>query len=753
MTTDALISRQIPALYNGVSQQNPTLRQASQGEAQVNMYGTVMDGLRKRPPAEHIAQITVADISAAFIHTINRDLGERYVVVVTDGDLKVYDVEDGTEKTVNFPTGKTYLDIVGGGDANVSFALDTIADYTFLVNKTVVTATQTSPTATPTNYDEFYSPPVWREQVPARYYNPGGAGSLTGTVNTFSDLPGAEDASPPSNGQIYKVVGYDENNFGGYYVKRVGGVWEEWYGIGANLGFDEDTMPHALVRLANGEFDFVPFAFTVRQYGDAETNPPPTFVGRTINGVFYWKNRLGFITDENVVFSGAGDYGNFWRNTMTTLLDSDVVDVALTTNKVSILNYALPFNDTMMLFSDQGQFSLNVRDVLTPTSVSIEQATGYEMDIGVKPVALGSEIYFVSTSGAYSRLREYFVQAEQLSLGAADITAHVQRYVPSDIFKLAGNSIEDVVFAISSKTGERNRIYVYKFFWSGDEKVQSAWSYKFFWSGDEKVQSAWSYWQMGDDDIILSIDTIEDELYVLVKRSDGTYLEKIDIDVNATTLALDWNILLDRRYEIQTEDMTYSAGQDRTTIDFPFEITEDDDMKIILTAGEGNEGKLLDPTEYVFPLGDLSSMTVPGDITALEPVGGVNYDANYTFSEQFVFDSNGSADTTGRLQMRTFTVNYRSTGFFSTEVYPYGTDFSSDEEDVVTAALDAFTGRTLGEASLITGEAAFHTGVYQFYIDGNSRDIVVKLHNNSHLPSQITSVEWEGFWTKRAKGV
>jgi len=36
---DILVSRHIPALYNGVSQQNPTLRQPSQAEGQINMYG------------------------------------------------------------------------------------------------------------------------------------------------------------------------------------------------------------------------------------------------------------------------------------------------------------------------------------------------------------------------------------------------------------------------------------------------------------------------------------------------------------------------------------------------------------------------------------------------------------------------------------------------------------------------------------------------------------------------------------------
>jgi hypothetical protein len=734
---DALVSRHIPALYNGVSQQNPTLRQPSQAEAQVNKYGTVQDGLRKRPPFAHLALVTTADWSTAHVHTINRDTSERYLVVVTDGDLKVFDADTGAEKTVTFPTGKGYLSVVGGGDAEESFSIDSIADYSFVVNKTVVTATQTSPTTTPTNYPDWYHPDIWGEPNPYRYYNSYGAGTLTGTVNTFSDLPHPEDASPPSNGDLYKVVGYDEDNFGGYYVRRTNGVWEETYGPGANLGMDETTLPHALVRKSDGTFEFAPFAWTVRQFGDATSNPPATFIGRTINGVFYWKNRLGFITDENVVLSTAGDYGNFWRNTMTTLLDSDLVDVALTTNKVSILKFAIPFNDTMMLFADQSQFSMSVRDVLTPTSVSIDEATGFEMDDSVIPVRVGSEVYFVSKAGSFSRLREYFVNSKTLATDAADITAHVPRYVPNEIISMAASDVEDALFLISEKTGYKNRIYVYKV----------------FWSGDEKQQSAWSYWEMGSNDVILSVDVIEDQVYALIKRSDGTYLEKADLDVNAETLSLGFDILLDRRYEVQPGDMAYSAGNDETTITLPYDTTEESDIKVVLTSGAGNVGKLEDPSLYNFPVAPGNTIEVPGNLTGTAPVVGVNYDASYQLSEQFVYDSNGLADTTGRLNLRTLIVNFKDAGYFEVEVKPYGAAFSGTTEEVLPAALDAFTGRTLGEASLITGEAAFGTGVYTTFIDAHSRDCVVTIKNPSHLQAKFTSAEWEGMFTKRTRSL
>jgi hypothetical protein len=736
---DTLVSRHIPALWNGVSQQNPTLRQPSQAEAQVNMYGTVQDGLRKRPPTQHIAEVTTADISSAHVHAINRDVSERYMVVITDGDLKVYDVTDGTEKTVAFPEGKTYLSIVGGGAAQDSFALSSIADYTFVTNKTVSVVKKDAPTSQPTNYNNLYTPDIWGEPEPTHYYNSYGAGTLTGTVNTFSDLPKASDPSPPSNGDLYKVVGYDENNFGGYYVRRVGTVWEETYGPGDNDTLNEFTMPWALIRLANGTFEFKPFTWKMRQVGDDETNPGPTFIGRTLNGVFYWKNRLGFITDENVVLSTAGDYGNFWRNTMTALLDSDVVDVALTTNKVSILKHAVAFNNTMMLFADQSQFSLSVRDILTPTSVAIDEATGYEMDVNVEPTRLGAEVYFASKSGSYSRIREYFANAETMALDAADVTAHVPRYVPSNLLGLASSDVEDAIFALCGKAGYTRRLYVYKF----------------FWSGNEKLQSSWSYWEFDEDCTLLAVEVIEDVVYLLLKRADATYLEKMELDVNTIFGSLDFDILLDRRYACQPGDMVYSSGLDETTLTLPWQInTIGDDIKVVLTTGSGNVGRLVDPTDVIIRVsGGDNEVTVVGDITGYAPVVGVNYEASYTFSQQFVYNHSNMADTTGRLQLRTFTMNFADAGFFEVEVYPYGLDFAADVEEVVPAGLDAFTGRTLGESSLITGEANFATGTYQVYIDGNSEDVVIALKNPSHLQSRFTSCEWEGMFTKRTRSM
>ena len=140
----ALISSSIPNFVNGVSQQPYTLRLNSQGEVQENGLSTVSQGLKKRPPTKHLKKIQSTPLGNCFIHTINRDLSERYIAVLTNGDLKVYDI-NGVEKTVAFPNGKGYL---SAASPSTSFSAITVADYTFITNRNVTVAASGATTPT-----------------------------------------------------------------------------------------------------------------------------------------------------------------------------------------------------------------------------------------------------------------------------------------------------------------------------------------------------------------------------------------------------------------------------------------------------------------------------------------------------------------------------------------------------------------------------------------------------------------------------
>ena len=88
-----LISRNISNLIGGVSQHPQVLRLENQATTQENGFSGVVEGLKKRPPTNYVAKISSSSLSNAFIHTINRDASERYIVVITNGAITVHTIE------------------------------------------------------------------------------------------------------------------------------------------------------------------------------------------------------------------------------------------------------------------------------------------------------------------------------------------------------------------------------------------------------------------------------------------------------------------------------------------------------------------------------------------------------------------------------------------------------------------------------------------------------------------------------------
>lgn len=723
-----LISQQISGLYNGVSQQPPTIRLPSQCEAQVNAWGTVVDGLCKRAPAIHVKRLTTSNLESAYLHVINRDVTERYLVVVSHRSIQVYDM-DGNAKSVDFPEGTDYLQVPSGKRADEVFALVTVADYTFVVNKAVqvqlsdVGADLVAPSS---NY--FWLNRQSDDGVGSAtqmQYPPNLGGFYRGSRQSLQDLP-----ETANEGDIYMIQATGENSFVPYYVRRTGGVWAETVKPGLKNRINEKTMPHALVRRPDGTFVFAPFSYAPRRVGDYTTNPHPSFVGRTINDVFFYKNRLAFAVDENVVFSRAGDFGNFYRLTVLDLLDDEVVDVAASETKVTKINHAVPLAGSLMLFADQVQFRLNDGPVLTPTSVSLDVATQYEMVQTVRPEPLGADVYFASENGPWAIIREYFVKDDTNSTDAVDVNNHCPRYIPSGVRRLTGSSEHDILFVLTR--GAKNRVYVYKFYWANQT---------------ERMQGAWSYWEFLPADDVLTAAVLDDYLYLVVRRPDGTYLERMSLHRGDTAPGLSHQVYLDRRVEVTG---TWLEVEGKTEFVLPYPVEEAHRSRFRLVRGAafiGASGALVDPSQYTW-VNDYT-VKVTGNFGGRACFAGMAYTMRYTFSEQMVRNSQNQAVTTGRLQLRTWTVYYTDTAFFRTEVAPYGG--APEVEAVVPAKMAEFSGKTLGDLSLQIGEPAFHTGSYSFQVYGNSTVAKVSLVNDSHLASNFQSAEWEGFYQNRAR--
>lgn len=802
-----LISSSIPNLINGVSQQPAALRLASQCEQMVNCMPSPVEGLKKRPPAQHVAKLFAGSAGAKrpFTTIVDRDGTIQFLVLLLDNDIKVFGL-DGSVKTVATPDGTSYLDIAG--EPSSVFRVASVADYTFIVNreKTAAMAATTSPTwgtksmvfIKSADYATTYSITVNATTVTYATANAGGSvpstvdialnlrnslatalgagwtitasnyivrivkddgtdyalgssdtriGTATvpikGTVDTISDLP-----TKAEHGFIVKIIGAAATGADDYYVKFVTtagsgfghGVWQETVAPGIQYLFDAATMPHVLVRENDGTFTFKKFIWSGRVAGDAITAKEPSFIGSKIQNINLFRNRLALLADENVIMSAADAYDRFWPESVQTVVDSDPIDLSAGSRKINLLTSSLAFADVLLVFSRNGQFRLSggnaVAASLTPKTATITQVTAFEMSQAVDPVIVGRTMYFPVPRGEYGGLREFFLpDASGPVPTSEEVTAAVPRFLPSDLSNLVATAAEEAVYAVAKS--QPRRIYLYKF----------------LFQGDNKLQSAWSYWETNAGKSVIGIDLVDSDLYVVVQYSDGVYLEKVVTHPETVDAGTTAEMLVDRKTTEAscTVALTTPGGLDiQSTITLPYPInTSTSNMAVVGRSFAGNSlmhgqvVQLLSSTA-AGGAGGNGTLTVRGNLTGAKFFVGELYPMLYEFSTQYLKEQppgGGMAVISGpKLQLRTWTMLFDKSSFFNIKITPRGRDTQTYP----------YSGFELGDQEVSLGELALRTSKFRVPVMAQNIEAKIEVTSSSPLPCRLQSAEWEGFYHTRA---
>lgn len=784
-----VISEQLPNLMNGVSQQATTMRLPSQAERQVNGMSSVVEGVYKRLPLRHVSKIMDGAAGDVHVHMINRDLSERYVVMVFNGSIKVFDLQ-GNEKTVTYPNGTGYITTA---TPSSTIRTITLADHTFIVNtdKVVAKDAAVSP-STPgqnwafiraVNYDTTYKveidgveqasyttadaygtdPKVSVDEVvdalTTQLTTNLGAGwtvtshapvitivkddgtafdlattdtngnsminTIDGKVQRFTDLPVVGN-----HGYIVRVIGDVGSDTDDYYLKFEAnkgsghdtGVWVETVAPGIQTAFDATTMPHSLVRMPDGSFELRSIDWDARECGTEDTAKWPSFTGKTIRDIFYDQNRLCFLSDDDVIMSRARSLFAFFRETATTQLDTDPIDVTAAGSKVSTLEFAVPFNKQIVVFSGQTQFVVDAETLLASKPPGVKEVTAYEIDGAARPIAVGRKVFFSVKSGDYSRLMEFYTVGETETTDAADVTKHVPKYVPADAFKLAASPTDEVVLALN-KT-ERNKVYVYKY----------------YWRGEQKLQSSWSHWELRSDAEVLNVEFIGDDAYFVTQYTDGLYLETVSVSDGVVEVGEPFVTRLDRLVSEADSTAVFDSGTNTTTLTLPYQPTAD--VEVVTRPDTAPEAPVAYQKLTVVSVTG-NDVVVTGDHTATKFYAGEPYVFEYEFSEAILKTQGPGGGTAsalaGRLQINRWLVAFWGTGFFTATVETAnGGTYSYD-----------FTGTVLGTSSAVIGQASIAEGNFAFRVNTDSRAAKITLTNNTFLPCYFTAAEWEGRFERR----
>ena len=133
----AAVNQSIPNFLGGVSQQPDKIKFPGQLRVCDNAVPDVTFGLKKRPAGEFVKKLTNAN-STGHWYEIIRDGDEKYLVQITPANhasmpIRVWDLADGTEKSLTNNSGDSLFAYLSG--ATEEYAIQTIQDYTIIVNK------------------------------------------------------------------------------------------------------------------------------------------------------------------------------------------------------------------------------------------------------------------------------------------------------------------------------------------------------------------------------------------------------------------------------------------------------------------------------------------------------------------------------------------------------------------------------------------------------------------------------------------
>ncbi|WP_188393670.1 hypothetical protein [Mesorhizobium sp. SARCC-RB16n] len=557
-------------------------------------------------------------------------------------------------------------------------------------------------------------------------YNGNAMKAVRKTVQDFADLPAyCEDKV------AIEVTGSVGTEFDNYYVRfdrqdanSSIGVWREIPKPGIVKGINANTMPFVLVREANGTFTFKAATWDQRKCGDDKIAPGPSFIGNTINELLFFKNRLGFLSDENVILSRHGSFFDFYRSTATALLDDDPIDVAATDNGVSVLRSAVAAADRLVLFADQTQFTLMGNELLTPKTASIRPSTSFSASSVARPVRAGNSIFFPVDRGQYTMIRDYKIDVNTGLADASDATGHVPQYIPGTALRIAASTHEDIL--VVQADGDPGALYVYKY----------------YWSNDQQLQASWSRWTFPGVTAILDIQFIDSQLILIVNRGLNAFIEVMDIQPGGVDDYCRFVINLDRRFTVKdTGNRTYDPFDNTTTVPMPIDITTD--SYICVTAGQQNA--VMEPGLALQILSKSSTQVVlSGDIRGVPLYFGTVYEMRYRLSTIYIRQESRSGGvstiTEGRLQLMHLLIQFSKTAYFRVEVTPMAREVRSYFSN----------GRLMGDPNNRVDVVNLSDGSFKVPLLSKNDRVVVEIVNDSYLPSCLLSAEWVANYVQKS---
>jgi hypothetical protein len=521
-------------------------------------------------------------------------------------------------------------------------------------------------------------------------------------VQRFEDLP-----LRCIEGYVVEVTGDPGEEADNYWVQYVDsdltgnpGVWRECAKPAEPYQWDLSTMPVILTRRSGGSWELKQGEWAPRTCGSVETVPFPSFYTRKINDLFYYQGRLGFLADENVVMSETSTFLNFFQETSKAIFDSDPIDVKASFGKsMKWQNHSL-WGERLVLWSDDTQVQV-IGDPLTPRTVGFDIIGQYMNSPATTPRVVGDRIFFPQQMSGNTRVGEMFIQQFSRQPTAQEVTKEVPAYIDGVPRVMTGTDQPNFFAVLASDDLDTLTVYLWR------------------WNYDRQEQSSWSKWDFPSGSTIGWITCHDGLLVLFVSRSDGAFLERIDL-TEADVVTSTEPLFLDRRIDGADCTPTVVGGETSWTIPF---------TQAGAVVVRNSTGAVL-ATSQVGSV--LTTTGAQGNLTAVDVTIGVPFAFSTELSRFYVRTRRGNefdvADVTADVRMS------------------YLTLFLREDSAGFTALVEYSDGRTSYTYTQTAGATEWRIPIL-----ASNKKATVTISHSGQLAGGITGYEWEGSLTMRTR--
>lgn len=585
---------------------------------------------------------------------------------------------------------------------------------------------------------------------------------------------------PPQFADDFKVrVSVADDDKSNYYLTYSTDFkgWKEG-GLDESRFLDHTTMPYIIDKTKtkeNGIILIEPATWNQVLAGDVESNKDPSFVGRTINDMFFYGSRLGFATDDTLVMSGIDDPETFFRTTTSQVRQADRVDIKLDSSKIGYdpIKHVITYDGKLFINTGSNQSVLLVNTAFDLTSARLSEVSSYSLGNN-KPMPVGNGLYFANTTRGVTNIYNY-VPTGNNNYTAIEMTKHMPRYLQGQFKSMAYSSDVTVV----STFDDKRTLYIQNRYTQEGQMIQNAWHK---WTVPYDVEHFYFY-----DNVLYiimsSVDSGGVDKYTIVTQYNLRPQDVVEVD---NEVYIGWRPLLDCYTKDKTLIENFSEfsgvndlnGQSFDTVTEAYDSTERNQDDLGITDGpyfekdssplyywkvDGNTNTVVfnDGSEIVFGNNTLTEFDDGGyryfkgetddgtghfevsraTVTPVtyhldEMLYGINFNSYIKLSEIVPRQINSQGVSTtmsfATLMVRRMRLLLNKSGIFNVTVT------FEDRKGFTTK----YTGQPLGK--LVIGRGTVSDINFKFPINGKSDKISIEISTVDSTPFNLLSTEYQG---------